>query len=190
MVNTVYNGRGEYTGNKPLRYLLLLSLLLSPLLQAQSPMGEMDENYKGMGSEHKWQEQELGSLPDYPHERDLRELSTRADQMRYFVDIRSIMPGKDNVVRLNVVLQSDSGARTVFYEGYDCGFRRYKRYAYAGPAGPLQAIENPEWQRADDRVQNRFRQELIDNYLCDKFAYAASRRDIIRRFEDQADTNY
>jgi hypothetical protein len=153
-------------------------------------MGEIDENYQDMGTDRQWQEQELGGLPEYPRDSDLRQLSTRAGGMEYFVDIRSIQPGKDNVVRLTVVMQSDSGARTAYYEGYDCGFKRYKRYAYAGASGPLQEIANPEWQRVGDEMQNRFRNELIDSYLCSKFAFADSRRDIIRRFKNEDDTNY
>ena len=99
-------------------------------------------------------------------------------------DLSSIVPGKDNVVRLVTVAESPSGSRTVTYEGFDCGYKRYKKYGYAGSDGPLRPFKVQDWKPLVDEGEDRYRPHLVDNYLCGSFAYAASREKILSRMRN------
>ena len=123
----------------------------------------------------------IDGMPEYPRDSDLRKLNIRHSRSIYYVDLSSIDPGKDNVVRLVTVAISPSGSRTVTYEGFDCGYKRYKKYGFAGSEGPLHAFKVQDWIALVDEGADRYRAHLVSNYLCASFAYAASREKILKR---------
>ncbi len=121
-------------------------------------------------------------MPEYPLDKNLRELSLRQSKSRFFVDIASLTSSKkDNVARLTTVAISPYGARTVSYEGFDCGYRRFMAYGYAGAEGPVRPFKEQVWRPVVDEGKGRYRATLIDNYLCSGFSYAASRKKILNR---------
>ena len=122
-------------------------------------------------------------LPEYPHDSNLRQLNIRHSDLIYYVDLASILPTKKNNVRLVTVAISASGARTAVYEELDCGYRRYKSYGYAGKEGPFRPFKIQEWKPVIDTGNGRYRRTLLDNYLCGKFADAASREKILSRMQ-------
>ena len=149
-------------------------------------MGEVGDNNlyeEQYGAE--WKEGSAASLPPYPDDSSLLKFSTNQTGMTYMVDKKSIDPGRENVVRLTIVARSPSNARTVFYEGYHCGTRKYKRYAVAGQHGPLMLLENPEWRVIIDTPDERFRKELLDMILCTQLYTAAPTNIIIDRLKYQ-----
>lgn len=171
--------------NRSLINYLIFILLAGPLaVSAQSPMGDIDENYQyDERAGRKWTEKSPGDLPAYPNDRNLVLFNTAPSGMEYLADLVSIMPGKDNIVRLTVVAKSPSNSRTVFFEGYHCGTKRYKRYAVAGAEGPLVSLDNPGWQVIIDVPEERFRQDLLSLILCTQLYTAAPKNIIVDRFK-------
>lgn len=170
------------------RLLLLILLAIQPYSAlAQSPMGEDDADYKYDPRYGKdWQEEAPANLPPYPEDSSLLPLSVSQTGIEYLVDRHSIAPGKDNIVRLTIVARSPSNARTVFYEGYHCGTKKYKRFAVAGSSGPLMLLANPEWKVIIDTPGEQFRKELMDLVLCTQLYTAADKKTIIHRLKHQS----
>lgn len=127
----------------------------------------------------------LDGMPVYPRDSDLRKLKIRNSNLTFYVDISSITSSKkDNTPRLVTVAISPSGARTVTYEGFDCGYRRFKQYGYAGSDGPIRPFEEQAWQPVVDTGNGRYRATLVDDYLCSFFAYATDRSKILNKMND------
>lgn len=163
--------------------LLCIALAYPLATLAQSPMGEIDENYQyDESAGKKWSEKSPGDLPAYPLDKNLVSFHTTPAGLEYLADMQSILPGRDNIVRLTIVARSPSNARTVAFEGYHCGTKRYKRYAVTGSTGPLVALDNPQWQVIIDTPDQRYRQELLDLILCTQLYTAAPKNIIIDRF--------
>ena len=124
----------------------------------------------------------IDGMPEYPDDNNLRQLNIRHSRLIFYVDIASIRSSKKtNIVQLVSVSISPHGARTVTYEGLDCGYRRYQRYGFAGSDGPLRPFADQGWKPVIDEADGRYRRALIDNFLCQRFAYAASREKILSR---------
>ncbi len=124
----------------------------------------------------------IEGMPEYPRDSNLRKLEIRKSKSTFYVDISSITSSKkDNIVRMVTVAISPHNARTVSYEGFDCGYRRYMAYGYAGSDGPIRPFDEQTWRPVVDEGNGRYRATLIDNYLCGHFAYAANRDKILIR---------
>lgn len=169
---------------KPLTFVLLA--ILSATLQADQLFDDTAQ------SEHVEREREstepkplgIDGMPEYPDDNNLRQLNIRQSKLIFYVDISSIRSSKKtNIVQLLSVAISPHGARTVTYEGLDCGYRRYQAYGYAGSDGPLRPFADQGWKPVIDEANGRYRRALIDNFLCQGFAYAASRKKILSRME-------
>jgi hypothetical protein len=164
---------------------LLLTLLIAIVTTVSSADQlfdtDVDEYAPRYETRQDPRELRIDGMPEYPRNSDLRKLNIRHSNSIFYVDLSSINPGKDNVVRLVSVAVSPSGARTVIYEGFDCGYKRYKKYGFAGAEGPLIAFKTQEWNPLVDQGEGRYRAQLVDNYLCAGFAYAASRKKILSR---------
>jgi len=170
---------------KPLTFVLLA--VLSMTLQADQIF---DDSAKSQHIERKRESSEpkplgIDGMPEYPDDNNLRKLNIRQSRLIFYVDISSIRSSKkNNIVSLVSVAVSPYGARTVSYEGFDCGYRRYQNYGYAGSEGPLRQFDDQGWKPVVDEENGRYRRTLIDNYLCQGFAYAASREKILSRMRN------
>ena len=158
--------------------------LVSMTLQAEPIFDKEEDQHVPRKDENK-QASELNNegMPEYPLDSNLRRLNIRQSNLIYYVDLLSITPGKDRIVRLITVAISPSGARTVTYEGLDCGYRRFKAYGAAGSEGPLQPLKDQGWNPIIDEGNGRYRMLLVENYLCENFAFAASRSTILARMK-------
>jgi len=164
--------------------------VMSAVLQAapmfEDSVEEMHSTHKG-GDGDSAEAKPLGidGLPEYPDDTNLRQLNIRQSSQIFYVDISSITSSKkENTVNLVTVAISPHGARTVAYEGLDCGYRRYQPFAFAGSEGPLKPFADQGWRPIIDKSNGRYRRILIDNYLCRGFAYAASREKILSRMKN------
>jgi hypothetical protein len=143
---------------------------------------EEDQHVPGKSENKQPQKLTLDGMPEYPQDSNLRKLKIRKSESTFYVDIASITSSKiDNIARLVTVAISTHGARTVAYEGFDCGYRRYMAYGYAGSEAPVRPFDEQEWKPVIDRGNGRYRATLIDNYLCNYDSYAASRDKILVR---------
>ena len=169
--------------------ILILTLLaaISMPLQAAPLFEDSVEELPSRISDDNFQPQQLdiNGMPEYPDDKNLRLLNIRQSNLSFYVDLSSISSSKkDNIVRLVIVAISPHGARTVTYEGMDCGYRRYQPYGFAGSNDTMRPFADQNWKTIVDRANGRYRRTLIDNYLCDGFAYAASREKILSRMKN------
>ena len=145
---------------------------------------EQEQHVPRKGANKQPQKLTLDGMPEYPHDSNLRKLEIRKSKLTFYVDISSITSSKkDNIARLVTVAISPYGARTVTYEGFDCGYKRYMAYGYAGSEGPIRPFDEQIWRPVIDEGNSRYRTTLIDNYLCGLLAYAASRDKILARMK-------
>ena len=169
---------------KPLTFVLLA--VLSTTLQADQIFDDTAQSQHIERKRESSQPKPLGidGLPEYPDDNNLRQLNIRQSRLIFYVDISSIRSSKKtNIVQLVSVSVSPHGARTVTYEGLDCGYRRYQNYGFAGSDGPLRPFADQGWKPVIDEANGRYRRVLIDNFLCNGFAYAASREKILSRMK-------
>ncbi len=169
---------------KPLTFVLLA--VLSTTLQADQLFDDTAQSQHIERKRESSQPKPLGidGMPEYPDDNNLRQLNIRQSRLIFYVDISSVRSSKKtNIVQLLSVAISPHGARTVTYEGFDCGYRRYQTYGYAGSEGPLRPFADQGWKPVIDEANGRYRRALIDNFLCRGFAFAASREKILSRMK-------
>jgi len=122
-------------------------------------------------------------LPPYPREEDLAPVRLKPTSSRtLLVDTASLTVGKDFVVRFVYVLRAPGGGQTVLFEGFRCGTRGYKSYAYGTPDGVLKPFPTVEWREAP-RTDYGYRRDLMDSFLCADSNYPYARVDIVRRIQ-------
>lgn len=117
-----------------------------------------------------WIENETEILA-LPKDEDLDEvdLDQLPDGMRLYIDKRRLTVGDDDrVIRLWIVVRSDSGSENGTYEGYRCESDEFKVYAYANPRRkpPVSKAKRPRWQYAKESRFGNYRRELLRDYFC------------------------
>lgn len=149
----------------------------SPIPTDDAELGEFVEG-------PKWQEETVTAFPVWPDEDKL--LPIQMDNIdapfRYFIDPASITVGKDYVSRYTVVIESDSGAKNVIYEGIRCRTGQYRVYAYGTSDNKLDAATVSEWQpiriTSSGAMIHRF--NLHQYYLCDQLSNPRKLDDVLQ----------
>lgn len=128
----------------------------------------------------KWKESET-TIPSYPRDADLLAVPPElADTVQIFIDRRSISRAADRVARFSLVVESASGARSVFYEGLRCETREYKTYALGSAEGKFQPSKEAAWRKIPRPAMNAFRHQLYHRFICDEHSSARAPEDIVR----------
>jgi hypothetical protein len=78
------------------------------------------------------------------------------------------------------VVESPSGARSVFYDGLRCETREYKTYAIGTPEQTFTPVKHAEWRPIPRPANNAFRYHLYHYYICDAHASARTPGDLVR----------
>lgn len=164
---------------------LLLSLAL---FAAIYPLHAKRDQY-GTGPEYfdfdeskveKWKESEV-ILPAYPKDENLLAIPLLAtDTLKIYVDRVSLSRGADRVARFSLVVESPSGARSVFYDGLRCETREYKTYAIGSPEHVFTPVKDAAWRRIPQPAMNAFRYHLYRHYICDAHASARTPEELVR----------
>jgi hypothetical protein len=144
--------------------LMLMSL---PLVAKDRPFLDEPEYRTGADVQaDQWQEAGIG-LPQTYREEDLQEFQPGepSGRFRYFIDRSSLQSDTDGVIRVILVIRSAEGVDNSTYEGFRCGAREYKVYAYGGRQG-FQAIPKPSWRRISRSSEENYRNTLYENLLC------------------------
>jgi hypothetical protein len=130
-----------------------------------------------------WKEAEV-TAPAYPADADLVPVALGpTDRLKLFVDTRSVSRAADRVLRMTLVVESPSGARSVFFDGFRCEHRQYKTYAIGAPDGRLVAVPNAKWQLIPRVAHHAFREFLRVHYVCVDSASARAPSDFLQRVQ-------
>lgn len=170
------------------RFFFARLLLFTALSAAIFPLHAKRDSY-GMEKEYfdfdesqveKWKESEI-SLPSYPRDENLLAVPLLAtDTLRIYIDRSSLVRGPDRVARFTLVVESASGARSVFYDGLRCETREYKTYAIGNPGQAFTPVKNAAWRQIPRPAANAFRYHLYQHYICDAHASPRSPEDVAR----------
>jgi len=165
------------------RLLLVLALaaVILPLQAKRDHFGTDPEYFEFDESlADKWQESKV-VIPPYPKDQDLLPVTLQAaDTLRIFIDRASVSRGADQVARFSLVVESPSGARSVFYDGMHCETRRYKTYAVGTPERVFSPLRQAQWRRITQPAINAFRYQLFRNYVCDAHTTARPPEELVR----------
>lgn len=172
-------------GDKFSRGRLLLFTVL--VLTACPSYADLGNNANGVNNYQfdekyikKWKESKI-ALPPYPDDRNLLPVPmSPTDTLKIFIDEKSISRAPDFVARFSLVVQSPSGARSVFYEGLRCETRQYKTYAIGTENRSFMPVSDPQWRTIPRTEINAFRDNLYRNYICDRHATARTPEEIVR----------
>ncbi|TAM46844.1 MAG: hypothetical protein EPN55_04070 [Gammaproteobacteria bacterium] len=134
----------------------------------------------------KWKELE-SPLPSWPE--DARLIPVRMPvtyTLKIYVDEKSVSRLADGIARFTLVVESSSGVRNVFFEGYNCETREYKTYAAGTPDKTFEPIKKPKWERVQYYDVNAFRFQFLRYYVCDPDSLSSALRpqDFVRRLKD------
>jgi hypothetical protein len=164
-------------------------LLLTALSAAIYPLHAKRDAY-GMEKEYfdfddsqveQWKESEV-TLPPYPRNENLLAVPLPAtDTLKIYIDRQSLSRGPDRVARFSLVVESPSGARSVFYDGLRCETREYKTYATGNPEQAFTLVKNAVWRQIPRPAANAFRYQLYQHYICDAHTSARTPEDLVRR---------
>ena len=173
-------GKGFFFGR------LLLSLALFAAIhsvQAGRDQYGMEKEYFDFDESQveKWQESTV-TLPPYPKDENLLVAPLLAtDTLKIYIDRTSLSRGADRVARFSLVVQSSSGARSVFYDGLRCETREYKTYAIGSPEHVFTPVKDAAWRRIPQPAMNAFRYQLYRHYICDEHDSARMPEDVVRQ---------
>jgi hypothetical protein len=148
-------------------WLLLISTFLATPLLARDillddplPESEYNEPLR------QWQEGEI-RIPRKINPDDLQEFQVAAHNtgFRYFLERGSLRLDNDGAARFTLVIRSHSGAANSSFEGFRCGERLYKVYAYGG-RDTLTPAPGMSWQPIPMNESTDYRAALYDDLLC------------------------
>lgn len=113
-----------------------------------------------------WREETL-ELPTFPDVKNLQEFYvSEMTSHRFFIDLSSLKPGKDGIVRYVLVIRTSGGATNVTYEGMHCVSREFKLYAAGRQDGSWAEVRNPKWRPIENKPMNRYHAALSRDFLC------------------------
>ncbi|HEY5683710.1 MAG TPA: CNP1-like family protein [Sulfuricaulis sp.] len=128
----------------------------------------------------KWKESEV-TLPPYPKDQHLLPVTLPATEtLKIFIDRASLSRGTDRVARFTLVVESPSGARSIFYDGIRCETREYKTYALGSSEQTFTPVKNAQWQQITHPALNAFRYHLYRNLICDAHSSARVPEELMR----------
>lgn len=159
-------------------------LFAGELLKSPSPFddfGKFDES-----KAEKWKELE-SPLPAWPEDAHLVPVRMPVTYtLRIYIDEKSVSRLADGIARFTLVVESPSGVRNVFFEGYNCETREYKTYATGTPDKTFEPMKKPKWERVQYYEVNAFRFQLLRHYICnpDVSSSALRPQDFVRRLKD------
>jgi hypothetical protein len=127
----------------------------------------------------KWQESKT-TVPAYPSDADLVAVPANDnDTLKIYLDRKSISRAPDRVARFTLVVESRSGARSVFYDGLRCETRQYKTYAIGTTDRAFTPVTDPQWRDIPRPEINDFRYRLYSRFVCDENSSARTPAEIV-----------
>lgn len=147
-----------------------------------------DEFRENDVEDYVWKE-DGSTVPDYPKESDLVEVSGSPayKNYQYLIDVETLQVGADGVIRYSVIIRSPSGADNSFYEGIRCTSGEMKTYAYGitdmDDKKKFISKSDPRWRLASSSSVTGYGPIFIANYLCGFNGKNLKRNEIIKNIK-------
>jgi len=131
--------------------------LFSPLTWSASFDDEFEEK--------PWVETEA-RFPAFPEQENLIPFQVGSvSDKQFLIDEKSISVGDDGVIRYTLVVVTDSGARSVSYEGMRCATRERRFYGFGQSDKTWSKARNGKWARIQGS-SNQYPVALYSDYFC------------------------
>ena len=162
------------------RIVLLLSLF-AVVSAAQAADTTRYYNDKD-GNAVVWKEGET-AIPAFPQRPDLIRFTapTEAASNQYYVDGKSLILGRDDVLRFTVVIIGSGGAVNVLHQGIDCDSDEIKTYGYGTTAGKMVRSSGANWRPLIRSGPMAYQTILADRYACDADGLSSPVADVLKR---------
>lgn len=115
-----------------------------------------------------WKEGQV-DFPDYPLQENLIKVEVdRVDMpFDFYLDSKSLVSLKnDALVRYTVVVQSNSGAKNVLFEGIRCSTGEYRTYAYGTLDNSFVKATTSSWKYIEESGFMVHRYNFFKYYMC------------------------
>jgi len=141
-----------------------------------SSFAELENDDNDLGSfiaPAPWQEEGI-VIPAFPENEnlikvDIDQVDTRFD---FYIDSKNLaVSSKDGVTRYTVVIESDSGAKNVIFEGLRCSTGEYRTYAYGTYDKKFVKAQASEWALVRDGDRMVYRYNFYRHYLCGDYSF-------------------
>ena len=103
-------------------------------------------------------------------------------RQKVYIDPVSLSREADWVVRYTMVIESSSGARSVFYEGIRCATEEYKSYAFLSD-GKFITMQGQQWRKIPIFGIHIIRLTFMEYYFCNENNRARSAKEIIKKIK-------
>jgi hypothetical protein len=146
--------------------LLMSTFIATPLLARDILLDDPLPDPEYNEPKQQWLESKV-QIPRKIDADDLQEFQVAAGNtgFRYFLERGSLNLDSDGAIRFTLVIRSHSGATNSSYEGFRCGERLYKVYAYGG-RDTLTPAPGMSWQPIPKDESTDYRAALYDDLLC------------------------
>lgn len=172
--------------NKLLSRKLTQTLLgLALLAMAQISIAQQPEYNKGFDNEEpkEWVEIQA-ELPPAPKAENLQPFYVGPTATQSFaLDTKSLVIGKDGVIRYTLVAVSQGGAKSISYEGIRCATFEKKIYAFGRDDGSWGPARNNQWEIIVRSKVNRQHAALAQDYFCSNLTIVGNEKDMLQRMK-------
>jgi mRNA degradation ribonuclease J1/J2 len=132
----------------------------------------------------QWQEETVSEFPAYPESSNLIDVYTHGQaRHRYLLDRRSLVVGKDGVVRFVIAIKPMEGDLQVSYAGLYCSKQVWKTYAIGKAGNAWYRIAKPTWEQIEQKSQDAIRYELYKYSVCSGLAPAGTASQIVHNLQ-------
>jgi len=156
-------------------------IFTSPCYSQQDPYDD-EPDLGGYIEGPKWQEGNV-VLPPYPQAGNLLkvDIDTAGQPFNFYLDSKSIETTPTGVVRYTMVIESNSGAKNVLYEGMRCRTGEYRTYAYGTSNNSFSEARVSKWADILDTGAMVHRDGLFKHYMCSDIQLAFPVSTILQR---------
>jgi len=169
--------------NIPLLYVVFLVIgsVVTPVCYAELENDDADLGEFTEGP--AWKEGEV-ILPAFPETDDLLKVEVDRGEMpfSFYLDGKNLSVSKaDGITRYTVLIESDSGAKNIMFEGIRCRTREYRTYAYGTYDNKLIKARTSSWQRIPDTGFMIHRYNFYRHYMCDEHRVQHPRNSVLQK---------
>jgi len=163
-------------------------LFLISAIVASPCYAELDSDDPDLGSfieGAKWKEDNV-IIPAFPRTEDLLKVEVdRADMpFSFYIDSKNLsVSNNDGITRYTVVIESNSGAKNVLFEGIRCETTEFRTFAYGTYDNKLVKARTSKWTRILNDGFMVHRYDFLRHYMCDESQTSIPVKEVLRKIE-------